>query len=97
MVTLLLGLGLMVVGTFFTGGDDGWLVSIFRSPFHYMGAVFTLLVVLQLSLAKTGLRRDSAYEQVDVEAVDLTPWKFAPLVGGLLCVFAVSVYVFFAL
>ena len=77
-------------------GDGGWLASTFGSPFHYMGAEFALLVVLQLALSKAGLRRDSAYEQVDVEAVDLTPWKFAPLVGGLLCVFANAVCVFFA-
>ncbi|MCL4104812.1 UNVERIFIED_CONTAM: hypothetical protein GTU68_034251 [Idotea baltica] len=98
LVTLVLGLTLMVLGTFF-GGDEttGWLATTFGSPFHYMGAVFALLVGLQLTLSKFGFRRESAYEQVDVEAVDLTPWKFAPVVGGLLCVTAVSVYIFFAL
>ena len=97
MVTVLLGLVLMVLGTFFGGGDAGWLNSGFGSPFHYMGAVFALLVTLQLSLAKLGFRRNTAYEQVDVKAVDLTPWRFAPLAGGLLCLLAASVYIFFAI
>lgn len=98
LVTLVLGFTLMMLGTFF-GGDDktGWLVTTFGSKFHYMGSVFALLVGLQLTLSKFGFRRESAYEQVDVEAVDLTPWKFARVVGGLLCVTAVSVYIFFAL
>lgn len=96
LITLVLGLVLMVFGTFFSGGDEGWLASTFGSAFHYMGAVFALLVVLQLGLSKIGLRRESAYEQVDVKAVDLTPWKPAHVVGGLLCLLAVSVYVYFA-
>jgi len=96
LITLSLGLVLMVVGTFFNGGDEGWLVGVFGSSFHYMGAVFAVLVALQLTLAKSGLCRDAAYEQVDVEAVDLTPWRWARVVGGVLCLFAVSVYVFFA-
>ncbi|MEM7473528.1 MAG: solute:sodium symporter family transporter [Planctomycetota bacterium] len=97
LITLVAGLALMVIGTFFGGGDAGWLQSFFGSPFHYMGAVFALLVALQLTLSTLGLRREKAYEQVDVQAVDLTPWKFTPLIGGILCLFAISVYVFFAL
>ena len=93
LVAVALGLVLMVLGTFFSGGSDGWLAATFGNGFHYMGAVFALLVALQLTLAKLGLRRDTAYEQVDVGAVDLTPWRPAPIVGGLLVALAIGVYV----
>lgn len=75
--------------------DEGYFLA--GRSLTGMGAVFALLVMLQLVLANAGFRRESAYEQVDVEAVDLAPWKLAPVVGGILCLFAVSVYVFFAL
>ncbi|WP_153558318.1 solute:sodium symporter family transporter [Roseimaritima sediminicola] len=96
LITLLIGLGLMILGTFFGGGPEGWLQSTFGSGFHYMGAVFVVLIVLQLALGAAGLRRQEPYTQRDVQAVDLTPWKAAPLVGGLLAAFAISIFVFFA-
>ncbi len=103
MITLIVGLSLMVLGTFFTGAEElsgyvGWVKSYFGSPFHYMGAVFLGLIALQLGLAKfAGMSRSEAYVQQDAKAVDLTPWKPAPIVGGLLIVFALSLYILFSL
>ena len=77
--------------------SEGWMASTFGSPFHYMGAVFVLLVSLQLILSQIGFRRETAYEQIDVHAVDLTPWKPAPFVGVMLCLCAISVYAYFAM
>ena len=97
VITLLTGLGLMVLGTFFGGGDSGWLQNIFGSGFHYMGAVFVVLVLLQLLLANVlGMKRDEPYVQQDAGAVDLTPWKPAPFVGGVLSLFVIGVYIYFA-
>lgn len=96
VITLLSGLGLMVAGTFFGGDDDGWLKSLFGSGFHYMGAVFVTLLVLQLALGAIGLKRTEPYEQRDAGLVDLTPWKLAPVVGGVLAAFALSIFVYFA-
>lgn len=96
VITLLAGLGLMVAGTFFGGDEDGWLNSIFGSGFHYMGAVFVTLLVLQLALGTLGLNRTEPYEQRDAGLVDLTPWKLAPVVGGILTAFALSIFVYFA-
>ena len=96
LITLLVGLVLMVVGTFFTGGEGGWLESIFGLGFHYMGAVFAFLVALQLALVAGGMKLDQPYEQTDAKAVDLTPWKFAPYAGGFLVLFALGIYIFFA-
>jgi SSS family solute:Na+ symporter len=92
----------MVLGTFFTGANEasgyvGWVKSYFGSPFHYMGAVFVGLIALQLGLAKfAGMSRSEAYVQQDAKAVDLTPWKPAPIVGGLLIAFALGLYILFS-
>lgn len=96
LITLLVGLLLMVAGTFFGGGDEGWLSTYFGSGFHYMGAVFVTLLVLQIMLAKFGMRTSEPYVQQDAGAVDLTPWRPAPVVGGILITFALSIYLFFA-
>ena len=96
LITLLLGLALMVFGTFFSGGEGDWLAVYFGSAFHYMGAVFGLLVILQLALSKIGFRRETAYEQVDVGAVDLTPWPLAKPIGFGLIVVVLVIYACFA-
>ena len=96
LITLLIGLGLMVLGTFFGGGDEGWLNSTFGSGFHYMMAIFIFLVILQLSLGAAGMKRDTPYIQQDAKAVDLTPWKPAPFVGVGLILFVIGIYIYFA-
>ena len=58
-ITLVLGLVAMVIGTFFTGGDDGWLETTFKSGYHYMGAVFVSLIVLQLVLGAGGMQTET--------------------------------------
>lgn len=106
LITLLVGLGLMIFGTFFTGAAEatdttpevsGWLADIFGLGFHYMGAVFVFLIVLQLTLGAVGMKRGTPYEQKDAKLVDLTPWKPAPYVGAGLIVFVIAIYVYFAI
>ena len=97
LITLLVGLGMMVVGTFFPGGDGGWLTTYFGRGFHYMGAVFLVLLALQTLLTYAlGMKRSEPYVQQDAKAVDLTPWKPAPYVGGLLAVLVIGIYYYFA-
>ncbi|MFT7630046.1 MAG: SSS family solute:Na+ symporter, partial [Mariniblastus sp.] len=105
MISLVTGLALMVVGTFFTGAVEktetteavsGWLVDVFGSGFHYMGAVFVFLIVLQLVLGGTGMKFDKPYIQKDAKVVDLTPWKPAWFVGGILILLAGGIYAYFA-
>ena len=97
LITLLVGLVLMVVGTFLPGGHDGWLQSTFGRGYHYMGAVFAGLLILQFVLKCAGMRRAEPWVQKDVGAVDLTPWKHAPVVGGLLVLFALTIYIYFGI
>ena len=93
LISLAVGFVLMFVGTFAPGlfVDD-----VFGSGYHFMGAVFVLLIVLQLGLGAGGFSNAEPYVQKDVKAVDLTPWKPAPIVGTILILFALSVYFFFA-
>ncbi len=92
MITAIFGLAAMAVGTFAPGG---WRDTVFVSGYHYMGAVFVSLLVLQ-SVLGCYMRRDSPYVQSDAGAVDLTPWKPAPVVGAALVVTVLAIYIILA-
>lgn len=79
-ISILVGLVIMIWGTFFSGE---FIPKVFGSGYHFMGAVFVFLVVLQLGLGQK-MKRATPYVQADAKVVDLTPWRPAPLVGGIL-------------
>ncbi len=98
-ITLIVGLVAMSIGTFFSGESEtsaGWVKDYFKSGYHYMGAVFVSLVFLQLALGASGMKLSEPFVQQDAKAVDLTPWKPAPIIGGVLILFAFSLYVIFS-
>ncbi len=106
VITIAVGLVAMVIGTFFGGKEvldpvtdevlsKGWMLDIFHSGFHYMGAVFATLLVLQLILGGF-MRRTTPYVQHDAKVVDLTPWKHAKVVGVSLIVLVLALYAAFA-
>lgn len=100
VITILVGLALMVWGTFFDGaipeeGVQGFVERIFGSGYHFMGAVFAFLVILQLLLGMK-MKRSIPYVQADAQLVDLTPWKPAPVVGAVLAVVVLAIYVLLA-
>lgn len=92
LISLFAGLILMVSGTFFF---PEFVKRLFLSEFHFMGVVFLFLLLLQFSLQLIGFCRSEPYVQADVQAVDLTPWKPARIVGGALVTFALGVYIYF--
>jgi len=92
IITAVIGLLIMIWGTFF-GGDI--VTKTFGSGYHFMGAVFVGLVGLQLILGQF-MRRKEAYVQIDAQVVDLTPWKPAPLVGGIMVVSVIVLYLVLA-
>ena len=108
LITACLGLVVMLWGSFFDGtvkvnpeqgieAVDGWVASIFGSGFHFMGAVFLGLILLQLALGyAAGMLRKELYVQQDAKVVDLTPWRPAPYVGGVLIISVLSLYLFLA-
>ena len=63
--------------------------------FHFLGAVFALLVVVMLVIGKIRPSAE-AWVHVDAKAVDTTPWKHAKLAGALLCFCVIAIYVVFA-
>jgi SSS family solute:Na+ symporter len=91
-ISIIVGLVIMVWGTFFSGDFIG---SVFGSGYHFMGAVFLFLVVLQLALGRK-MKRATPYVQEDAKLVDLTPWKPAPVVGGILVASVLLLYLFLA-
>lgn len=93
LIALWTGLILMVIGTFF-GGE--WVSNYFGSGFHFMGAVFALLIALQMVLSAAGMRLQRPFEQKESKAVDITPWKYANLIGAILVIFALAIYIVFA-
>jgi SSS family solute:Na+ symporter len=91
IITALVGLAIMAWGTFL-GGDA--VKATFGSGYHFMGVVFLGLLVLQFVLSQAlGMRNATPYVQQDAQAVDLTPWKHARLVGILLIVMVLSIYI----
>lgn len=63
--------------------------------FHFLGIVFSWLVVLMLVIGEI-YPRDTEFEQKDVGAVDMTPWKYARLAGLLLVIAVLTIYALFA-
>ncbi len=102
LITLILGLVIMITGTFFV--DFGAMATsifgqqigeIVGNGYHFMGIVFVFLLILQAVLGSF-MKRDEPYVQQDAKAVDLTPWKPAPYVGGGLILLVICIYVYFA-
>ena len=92
LISIIVGLVIMVWGTFFSGDFIG---KVFGSGYHFMGAVFAFLVILQLALG-VNMKRETPYVQADAKVVDLTPWKPAPLVGGFMVATVLILYLLLA-
>lgn len=104
LITAIVGLVAMAIGTFVTGQvkDDlgkvvevGWRDSLFGSGYHYMGFVFVSLLILQFLLSLV-FKRSEPYVQQNANVVDLTPWKPAPIVGGIMVVSVIVLYIILA-
>ncbi|PQJ28728.1 solute:sodium symporter family transporter [Rubritalea profundi] len=65
------------------------------NDFHFLGLAFAIIVSAML-LIRFIKPRTTDFVQVDVGAVDMTPWKHGKVVGALLCVAVVAIYAYFA-
>ena len=63
--------------------------------FHFLGLVFAYLVVMMLVIGELRPLKDE-WTQVDVRAVDMTPWVHARKAGLVLLLLVVDIYVSFA-
>jgi SSS family solute:Na+ symporter len=63
--------------------------------FHFLGAVFALLILFQLAYG--ALRpRQTPWVHHDSGEVDLTPWRYAKPAGFALIAFVLTIYIYFA-
>jgi SSS family solute:Na+ symporter len=63
--------------------------------FHFLGLVFAYLVLLMLVIGELS-PLDEEWRQVDVQAVDMTPWVHARKLGAILVLLVLAIYVVFA-
>lgn len=63
--------------------------------FFFLGTLFSWLVILMLVVGEISPRK-TEFVQQDVNAVDMTPWRFAPHAGIGLIIAVVAIYVSFA-
>ena len=91
-ITIPLGIAAIAIGYFVPGVQD---VVAEMTQFEFVGTVFLWLVVLMLVLGETH-PRETEFEQPDVQAVDMTPWRGAKVAGLMLIAAVVSIYARFA-
>ena len=77
-VALVLGCSTIAIGYFVPGIKEG-VDSLHE--FHFLGYVFAGLVMVMLVI-RMWAPRSTAWQQEDVGAVDLTPWRYAKPAGG---------------
>jgi SSS family solute:Na+ symporter len=63
--------------------------------FHFLGLVFAYLVIMMLVIGEIWPLKDE-WQQVDVKAVDMTPWVHARKAGLILVLLVLSIYIMFA-
>jgi uncharacterized sodium:solute symporter family permease YidK len=91
-IALLLGFTAIAVG-YFVPPFDKVVASL--HDFHFLGLVFSWLLVLMLVIGELK-PRETEFVQEDVGAVTMTPWKFARPAGIALIIIVISIYVCFA-
>lgn len=61
---------------------------------HVQAITFVLAISLMLIIGKLK-PRETDYEQAYTKEVDVTPWKYTKIVGGVICLIVVSTYLYF--
>lgn len=89
---LVAGFVIIAIG-YFVSPFDQIVASLHE--FHFLGIVFAYLVIFMLVMGEIAPTEDE-FVQEDVGAVDMTPWKHARLVGGVLAATVLMIYVIFA-
>ena len=91
-MALVTGFAIIALGYFVPPFD---LIVASIHDYHFLGIVFTYLVVLVLVIGELK-PLDQEWRQDDVRAVDMTPWRHARKAGAVLALVVLSVYVVFA-
>ncbi len=91
-LALITGFAVIAIGYFFPPASK---IVASMHDFHFLGLVFSYLVILMLVLGELRPLPEEWVQQ-DVKAVDMTPWVHAKRAGLVLAVLVLMIYVFFA-
>lgn len=91
-IALVGGIAAISLG-YFVPPFQGWAAMIHE--YHFIALVFWALILFLVVMSKVKPSPE-AWVHHDAGAVNLTPWKYAPLVGGLLVVAVILIYAVFA-
>ncbi|MEO9511844.1 MAG: solute:sodium symporter family transporter [Flavobacteriaceae bacterium] len=69
--------------------------GVFPHYLHVMAILFAFNVILMLLIGKFYPRAE-AYTQVYTKQVDIQPWKYIKILGGIVCLIVISIYIYFA-
>ncbi len=89
---LIVGVAIIAIGYFVPPFNT---IVASMHEFHFLGIVFSWLLIMMLVIGEI-YPRETEFEQHDVGAVDMTPWRFAKPVGLALIAIVFSIYIVFA-
>ncbi len=89
---LISGILIIAVG-YFVPPFDGIVAQMHE--YHFLGLVFIYLIIMMLIVGEIHPRKNE-FIQHDVKAVDMTPWKHAKVVSGILLAVIITIFVLFA-
>jgi SSS family solute:Na+ symporter len=87
-IGLTVGFAVIAIGYFVPPFDK---IVASMHEFHFLGLVFSWLLILMLVIGEIK-PRETEFEQEDVGAVDMTPWRMATPVGLLLIAAVLLIY-----
>jgi len=76
-------------------GPGSKYITNYIHDFHFLGAVFVVLVLLMIVIG-LARPRETDWVQEDVKAIDMTPWKHAITASAILVAIVLAIYAFFA-
>ena len=91
-IALIAGFVLIGIG-YFVHPFDKWVKEMHE--FHFLGAVFAVLIVTMLIIGKVMPRKED-FVQLNVKAVDINPWKYAKITGAILILIVILIYAKYA-
>ncbi|WP_438426047.1 solute:sodium symporter family transporter [Aquimarina macrocephali] len=62
---------------------------------HVMAILFMLNIIIMLIIGRFYPRKEE-YKQEYTKQVDITPWKYVKVTGGIICLLVIAVYIYFS-
>ena len=90
---LVVGFGILALGNFVPPFTN--IAGSMGKGFYFLGTVFSWLVVMMFVIGELRPTKEE-WQQQDVQAVDLTPWKYSSLAGAALIATVIAIYAWFA-